>query len=514
VHNNYYFLRQLARSLHSQLKGTVVSECFSQNKEELIIRLETASKPFFIKAALGASFSCLSFPNEFHRAKKNSIDLFGELIGRRIISIDECMNERSIVIHLTDEISLVFKMHGNRSNIILFEKENIIELFKNNISADRSISLTSLHRDIDFSYEAFAANLDQLSKLYFTFGKVVWRYLDKRQFQHVNIAEKWDLIQDVLQKLNNPAYFISRHNSTLFLSLMEVDDIQHQFDDPVTAINEFFYTFIHTNTFAREKERQLHTWQSDLLSSKNFVRKTEDKLKEITEDTSYKHWADLLMANLHQVPQGSERITLPDFSTQQPIDIHLKKELSPQKNAELFYKKAKNQHIEIQFLTKSIENKKKSIEVLEQKIHSISKANDLRELRNIIGEPSANSQKEKKDPLPYHEFEFKSYRIWVGKNAEANDTLTLKYSYKDDLWLHAKDVAGSHVLIKHQAGKKIPKDVIDRAAQLAAYHSKRKNESLCPVTVTPKKFVRKRKGDPAGMVVVEREEVILVQPSP
>ncbi len=112
----------------------------------------------------------------------------------------------------------------------------------------------------------------------------------------------------------------------------------------------------------------------------------------------------------------------------------------------------------------------------------------------------------------YHEFEFKGFRILVGRNAEANDKLTLKYSYKDDLWLHAKDVAGSHVLIKYQSGKNFPKDVIEYAAGLAAYNSKRKNESLCPVAFTQKKYVRKRKGDPAGMVVVEREEVILVAP--
>jgi predicted ribosome quality control (RQC) complex YloA/Tae2 family protein len=187
--------------------------------------------------------------------------------------------------------------------------------------------------------------------------------------------------------------------------------------------------------------------------------------------------------------------------------------LSPQKNAELFYKKAKNQHIEIQFLTKAIANKKKTISSIEENIEKLHEVDDLRNLRALIGEPTSRSPKEKKDSLPYFEFEFKSFKIWVGRNAGANDTLTLKYSYKDDLWLHAKDVPGSHVLIKYQSGKKIPKDVIERAAQLAAYHSKRKNESLCPVTVTPKKFVRKRKGDPPGLVVVEREEVILVTPS-
>ena len=114
--------------------------------------------------------------------------------------------------------------------------------------------------------------------------------------------------------------------------------------------------------------------------------------------------------------------------------------------------------------------------------------------------------------LPYHQFEFRNFRILVGKNAVANDMLTLKFSHKEDLWLHAKDVSGSHVLIKHQSGKNFPRDVIEYAASLAAYNSKRKTESLCPVIVTPKKFVRKRKGDPPGAVVVEREEVVMVEP--
>jgi predicted ribosome quality control (RQC) complex YloA/Tae2 family protein len=100
----------------------------------------------------------------------------------------------------------------------------------------------------------------------------------------------------------------------------------------------------------------------------------------------------------------------------------------------------------------------------------------------------------------------------VGRNAENNDKLTLKHAHKEDLWLHAKDVAGSHVVIKHQSGKQFPKEVIHRAAELAAFNSKRRTDSLCPVICTPKKYVRKRKGDPPGTVVVEREKVIMVEP--
>ena len=152
------------------------------------------------------------------------------------------------------------------------------------------------------------------------------------------------------------------------------------------------------------------------------------------------------------------------------------------------------------------------MEVVRKQIARLSEANDLKTLRALEGdigpEPAANE----KVALPYHQFDFRNFRILVGKNAVANDLLTLKFSHKEDLWLHAKDVSGSHVLIKHQSGKNFPREVIEYAASLAAYNSKRKNESLCPVIVTPKKFVRKRKGDPPGAVVVEREEVMMVEP--
>ena len=195
------------------------------------------------------------------------------------------------------------------------------------------------------------------------------------------------------------------------------------------------------------------------------------------------------------------------------MEIKLKKDISPQKNAEVFYRKAKNQHIEIQRLQEVLEAKEKGIEKLKQQLHEFETIGELKTLRKTISSKGLADEKEKQSaPLPFHEFEMSGFKIWVGRNAQNNDILTFKYGFKEDLWLHAKDVAGSHVLIKYQSGKNYPKDVIERAAQLAAYNSKRKTETLCPVIVTPKKFVRKRKGDPAGAVVVEREEVILVEP--
>ncbi len=113
---------------------------------------------------------------------------------------------------------------------------------------------------------------------------------------------------------------------------------------------------------------------------------------------------------------------------------------------------------------------------------------------------------------PFKEVLLDGFRILIGRNAKNNDLLTQRYAYKEDLWLHARDVSGSHVVIKYRAGKTFPKNVVERAAELAAWYSRRRTDSLCPVIVTPKKFVRKPKGLAEGQVLVEKEDVVLVVP--
>lgn len=514
MHNNYYFLRQLSAALEKVLQGTVISECFSQSKDELVIRFETRTKPFFIKASLAPSFSCLSFPDDFHRARKNSVDLFNDLIGQRVQSIRQFKNERSFALILSEERSLLFKMHGNRSNIILFRNDTAHDLFKSSLVQDEAISLSTLDREIDWTFENFVRHKDTIQSLYFTFGKLPWKYLEARGFKDLSSEQQWNALEQMISLLENPTgYYITSVGQSLVLSLLPLGSVVKELGDPIMAVSEFYYTFIQQQALQQERASLLASLRAKLEGSRSYYKKNEEKLAELSNDHNYKTWADLIMANLHVLKPGLDKVTLPGFyPPYEPVEIRLKQSLTPQKNAAAYYRKAKNQHIELSRLQKTLEDKRKEIETLDLQLQQASSAADLKALRSYIQQTGLKPQEKKQMPsLPYHEFEHKDYRIWVGKNAQANDELTLKYGYKEDLWLHAKDVAGSHVLIKHQAGKNFPKDVIERAAQLAAYYSKRKNESLCPVVVTPRKFVRKRKGDPAGMVVVEREEVILVE---
>ncbi|MFM9840156.1 MAG: NFACT RNA binding domain-containing protein [Cyclobacteriaceae bacterium] len=545
MHNNFYFLRHLSAELNKKIIGFTVVSCFSQNKEELIIELNNSKESFFIKASLQPSFCCLSFPSGFSRAKKNSIDLFNDILIKKVIGIRQFENERSFALELEDHFVLLFKMHGNQSNIVLFQKEKVISIFRNQFQNDYEINLSDLDKTIDWNKEVFLnsiGNLSQtpspgscplepasalvvredthhgrnntrnLSQLYLTLGKEVNKYLEEKFQGQKSSEDKWIVFQETIKQLENPTFYIQEKDGKLSLSLLPTGKIEAEFTNPIEAINEFFYKHTTSQTFLTEKAKALRELKDQLKGRVSYLDKNQQKVDELQNDQHHQLWADLIMANMHLIKQGTEKIQLENFYTGKPEEIKLKKELNAQRNAEVFYRKAKNQQIEIDKLNESIHAKKKEIEKLKLSIAYVEQAEDLKLLRQHIKAEPAKPKNNNLKALPYHTFEFKGFQIWVGKNAEANDELTLKHAYKEDLWVHAKDVAGSHVIIKHQSGKNFPKDVIERAAQLAAYNSKRKTDSLCPIAVTPKKFVRKRKGDPAGMVVVEKEEVVMVVP--
>lgn len=514
MHNNFYFLKQLSAHLERIIQGSIISECYSQEKDELMLRFETTTGSFFIKTSVLPLLSCLSFPKDFQRAKKNSVDLFPVLIGQRVLIVRQFRNERSFSLQLSNGYEVLFKMHANRSNIVVFENEEPQLLFRKNIIADSSINLNALDRDIDWSFEAFVQNHDRLPELYFTFGKLIWQYLRLQEFDSGRLEDQWSMIQGLLSELENPRFYTTIINGLPEVSLVKIGEIKKEWNDPLSATSDFYYSF--TQAYARNQQKAglLSQLKNQIDSGKNYIEKNRQKLSELTHDNHYKAWADLIMANLHNIQAGSERVVLDNFyNDNRPVEIKLKKDLSAQRNAEVYYRKAKNQHLEIERLQQAIAGKEDDIAMCGRMMLEVEHTDDLKSIEQVRRKFEGHQRKQKPaEHVPYHEFLFQNFRIWVGKNAQANDELTFKFGYKEDLWLHAKDVAGSHVLIKYQSGKVFPKDVIERAAELAAYNSKRKTETLCPVVVTPRKFVRKRKGDPPGSVVVEREDVIMVEP--
>jgi predicted ribosome quality control (RQC) complex YloA/Tae2 family protein len=154
-----------------------------------------------------------------------------------------------------------------------------------------------------------------------------------------------------------------------------------------------------------------------------------------------------------------------------------------------------------------------------KKISEITgKIEELNELDKIMKElkikkPGQKKEKEDlKSKFKHYVIEEK-YDLFVGKDSKNNDLLTTKFARQSDIWFHARSVSGSHVVLRVNNTKEtVPKNVLKKAAALAAFHSKAKTAGTVPVAYTFKKYVVKKKNDPVGTVHLLREEVILVKP--
>ncbi|MGI9545236.1 MAG: NFACT RNA binding domain-containing protein [Cyclobacteriaceae bacterium] len=501
----------MTRQLHSLIEGMEVVEVYSQNKDELIIVFGKTGFQFYIKAVLTPELSILTFPNDVKRARKNSIDLFPSIVGRSVNAVISFDLERCLGISLENDQTLVFKMFGRQANILLYKSGHVTELFKNQLTKDWELALQSLVGIEVHSLEAFQSLDCNYLKAFPTFGTQVQPYLQARKYDKVDPAAQWAILQELKMALQNPIYSLVQTGAEYRLFLLPTDSPIDQYPDPIAALNGFYLNYIKHYRFTRMQRTNLNLLTKKKKQVTSAMEKARKRLSKLHQ-TSLRDLGDLLMANMQQIPPRATEIELSHFHTNELVRIKLKEDLTPQANAAIYYRKAKNQKIEQQQLQKTVAQKAGVLELLEQQIEMINQAQDIQELKKYLKAQNLG-QKEKQSvkTVPFRAFDHMGYTIWVGKSAANNDLLTQKYASKNDLWLHAKDVSGSHVVVKHQ-GSNFPKLVIERAAGLAAYYSKRKTDSLCPVAYTQKKYVRKPKGSPPGQVVLQQENVIWVKP--
>ena len=204
------------------------------------------------------------------------------------------------------------------------------------------------------------------------------------------------------------------------------------------------------------------------------------------------------------------------------IKIDLNKNLTPSENAQKYFKRYNKLKHAKKEITTQIGLSLEEINYLENIILSIDNCDNLAELDDIKEElqklgymrGKVKSKKDKNN-LTTKPNEFLSsdgFTILVGKNNKQNDFLTLKIANNDDLWMHTKNIPGSHVIIKTD-GKEIPESTIFEGAMLAAFFSKSKMSSQVPVDYTLKKNVKKPNGSKPGMVIYETNSTIYVTPS-
>lgn len=270
----------------------------------------------------------------------------------------------------------------------------------------------------------------------------------------------------------------------------------------VTATQDKVYQ--KSNDIKKIVNTKLNRDRNKLVNLYNELELSEDRDK-------YKVYGDLLSANIHLIERGQDEITVENFYDEnlEKIQIPISIKKSPWDNAQSYYKKYSKLKVANKLLKKQIPELKDEIKYLEQILDSIERVTETSEIEEIkeelrsIGLIKKKTKKQRKDKpsQPYHYKTSNGLDVYIGKNNAQNDRLTLKTANKDDYFLHAKDIPGSHVILRNN--NDITKEDILEAAFLAGHYSKGSNEDYIDVDCTQKKNVRKAKQAKPGMVYYE-----------
>ena len=307
-------------------------------------------------------------------------------------------------------------------------------------------------------------------------------------------------------------------NLSLFSNLSIIND------DSISKILENYYA-------TKDIKDRIHQRSSDLRKSisikldrlYNKLNKQEKELIESENADIYKIKGELITSYIYMIEKGMESVEVANFYDPEykNITISLNTNFTPSENAQKYFKKYNKMKTAKKEITSQMEITKEEIDYLENIMLSIENCENLAELMDIREElgkvgylrSKNNSKKETKLTTKPHEFvSSNGFKILVGKNNKQNDHLTLKVASNEDIWMHTKNIPGSHVIIKTE-GKEVPDETIFEGAMLAAFFSKSKMSSQVPVDYTKKKNVKKPNGAKPGMVIYDTNNTIYVTPT-
>jgi predicted ribosome quality control (RQC) complex YloA/Tae2 family protein len=262
-----------------------------------------------------------------------------------------------------------------------------------------------------------------------------------------------------------------------------------------------------------------------LQDAKARVAKKLESLRESIQDEAaierLRQSGELLLAYQYSLASGAA-VLRAQYDVEGPeLEIKLDPSLTPLENAQRYfdkYEKAKRARRNVPRLINAAKREVAYLSQLETDLELASNWPEIGEVQDALqdngywrGKPTKRPGGGKSGPLKVTTDD--GYVIWVGRNSRQNDIVTFDRGSPADLWLHARDVPGAHVIIKND-GRDIPDDVIERAAALAAYYSKLRDEKRVQVDMTQRKHVRKIKGGKPGMVTYRNESSLMVVPAP
>lgn len=441
---------------------------------------------------------------------------------------------------------LIVELMGKHCNIILLNEKNIIIDSLRHINNENSTRAIIPHvryqypttTKYDFlactTFDDFYSKLTSTNTINNVFNGISDSFL-KSCYSDLSIEE---LDKKNLEKLYHYIHeIIDRTNSNqLAFRLVQTKKkdyilVKSENNDPF-SLNFFLDDFY----YQKETSEKLTTYRNNILkilfdSLKKYEKRLyhmNEKLQTCANMEIYKLYGELITANLYKIPnQKVKEITLDNYYTNKKINIPLDNTYTPAENAKRFYKKYHKLKNTLAIVSVQKEETLQELHYIESIIYELENCITLEEVseifeeisENVLFKEKTNARPQKKqakikkssfNPLKYI---IDGYTLLVGRNNKENDYLTLKYAKKSDLWLHTKDIHGSHAILLLKSSEKYPDDsVLLHCAAIVAYHSKAKNSSNVPVDICEVKNVKKPSGAKPGMVIYKNHKTLFVNP--
>ena len=498
------------------------------------------------------------------------------LAGGKILYINQAGSDRIIHFHIASYVEeeedvveriLIIELTGKTSNIILCdEHENIIGAF-NHKDSRRKLAKGELYEApppprginpflieknhfVNLLVEEKEPDLTIKDRIFNAFTGMIRDYVREILFHSgltpstplKNISSRqrekvWESFSAFFKRIDkmeiSPMLYYPDNDENMEKNpvrwaLWDFDIFKEKPRESVQTLGDALEACFFPTTLSKNFD-DIHREMKSIISKrikkvKTRVGKQEKDLEGAEKTVKLKKWGELILANLNNIPAKSGEILVDDYYQDPPekIMVKLDPSLSASDNAQKYFNKYKKAKRGLEKIEERLEISREELSDLETALYEVEEAETIEDIESItssIDLPemfiSATAGKRKnQEAMGPRKFNLASgYVALVGRNSKQNDQLTLHIAQKDDIWFHARQIPGSHVVLRIQKpSNPVPDEVVYKAACIAAYYSKARKSSKVPVDYTRIKDVRKAKGQKPGKVFYVNEKTLFVKP--
>ena len=537
-----FFLHHMVEELRTELLNGRIQKINQPFDQELVLQIRSNRKshrlllsahPVFGRIQLTEStFENPAQPSTFIMVLRKYLQ------GAVIESIEQIENDRIVEITVSNkneigdhiQATLIIEIMGKHSNILLVDKSShkILEVIKH-IGFSQNSYRTLLPGATYIappSTEAINPFMVKDEKL---FEILQTQELTAKNLQNLFQGLGRDTATELERQLLNDKLATFRNffgqetkpclTDKSFSCVPFSSKTAENFDSLSQLLDVYYKDKAERDRVKQQASELIRRVENELQKNRQKLKKQEKELLATENAEEFRQKGELLTTFLHQVPNDQDQVILENYYTNQPITITLDKALTPNQNAQRYFKRYQKLKEAVKYLTDLIEETKATILYLESVETVLNQAglDEIAEIREELIQTGfiRRRQREKiqkrQKPEQYLASDGKTI-IFVGRNNLQNEELTFKMARKEELWFHAKDIPGSHVVI---SGNLNPTDEVKTdAAELAAYFSKGRLSNLVQVDMIEVKKLNKPTGGKPGFVTYTGQKTLRVTPDP